>query len=660
MLPSSKNWKAEKERKQARINAMRAEREERVKTRAQQISKKDPGAGGDAGASLSMDDVDKMLGSFNIDPVSKAMHSLNSMVPSPDSSLPHDGKDGSLRSDDSQKKKVKLVVTQVTQTNIPAQEKVAYSKETQTAQSGPDHRDSYYDMWLKPRKDEYNLNPSIGMLEWDDEFAADEEDSSLTMDHRGHKLPPGILPHGFPQAVDVQPALTAAEKEAKKEKEEKVEKPKDLSDEEKQVLIMSQPFQRFFDKSVRIMERALCEPHADIFIDYSRSADSDDASDEKSATRLSLNRVFYDEKWSKNRCVTCLDWSAQYPELLAASYSNNEDSPHEPDGVCLVWNTKFNKTTPEFIFHCQSSVTAVSFAKFHPNLVLGGTYSGSIVLWDNRLEKRTPVQRSPLTTSAHTHPVYCLKVVGTQNSHNVISISTDGKLCSWSLDMLAQPQEILDLQHKQNKAVAATCLAFPQGSVNNFVIGSEEGAVYTACRHGTKTGILDSFEGHHHAPITGIHPHNASGAVDFSHLYLTSSFDWSVKLWSLKETKPIYSFEVGGDYIYDVAWSPIHPSVFADVDGAGKLNLWNLNNDTELPSATVTVDGPAALNRVSWTQSGLHVVAADDMGKISVYDVGEQLANPRPDEWTRFSKTLTELQINQTGDDLDAITMNSR
>lgn len=40
MLPSSKNWKAEKERKQARINAMRAEREERVKTRAQQISKK--------------------------------------------------------------------------------------------------------------------------------------------------------------------------------------------------------------------------------------------------------------------------------------------------------------------------------------------------------------------------------------------------------------------------------------------------------------------------------------------------------------------------------------------------------------------------------------------------------------------------------------------
>jgi dynein intermediate chain len=78
-------------------------------------------------------------------------------------------------------------------------------------------------------------------------------------------------------------------------------------------------------------------------------------------------------------------------------------------------------------------MTAV-FARFHPNLILGGTYSGQIVLWDNRHNKRTPVQRSPLSASAHTHPVYCAKVVGTQNAHNLITISTDGKgrgSCLW-------------------------------------------------------------------------------------------------------------------------------------------------------------------------------------------------------------------------------------
>lgn len=41
------------------------------------------------------------------------------------------------------------------------------------------------------------------------------------------------------------------------------------------------------------------------------------------------------------------------------------------------------------------------------------------------------------------------------------------------------------------------------------------------------------FEGHH-GPITGLHCHTALGPLDFSHLFVTSSFDWTVKLWSTK------------------------------------------------------------------------------------------------------------------------------
>lgn len=124
--------------------------------------------------------------------------------------------------------------------------------------------------------------------------------------------------------------------------------------------------------------------------------------DEKNHQRLWLNRWFFCDRWSRNRCVTSMDWSPQFPELLAASYNNNDDTPNDPDGVCLVWNTKFKKTTPEFIFHCQSPVMSTTFARFHPNLILGGTYSGQIVLWDNRVQKRTPIQRTPLSASAHT------------------------------------------------------------------------------------------------------------------------------------------------------------------------------------------------------------------------------------------------------------------
>lgn len=49
-----------------------------------------------------------------------------------------------------------------------------------------------------------------------------------------------------------------------------------------------------------------------------------------------------------------------------------------------------------------------------------------------------------------------------------------------------------------------------------------------------------------------------------------------------QNNKPLYSFEDNSDYVYDVMWSPTHPALFACVDGVGHLDLWNLNNDTEV------------------------------------------------------------------------------
>ncbi|XP_043117189.1 cytoplasmic dynein 1 intermediate chain 1 isoform X4 [Puntigrus tetrazona] len=424
-----------------------------------------------------------------------------------------------------------------------------------------------------------------------------------------------------------------------------LDQPRELTNEEKEQIIHSEDFLFFFDQSIRVMERVLAED-TDIFFDYSGRDMEDKEGDMQAGSNLSFNRHFYDEHWSKHRVVTSLDWSPQYPELLVASYNTNEDAPHEPDGVVLVWNMKFKKMTPEYIFHCQSSVMSVGFAQFHPNLVIGGTYSGQIALWDNRSHRRTPVQRTPLSATAHTHPVYCVNVVGTQNANNLITVSTDGKMCSWSLDMLSQPQESMELIYNKSKPVAVTCMAFPASDVNNYVVGSEEGTVYTASRHGSKAGIGEMFDGHQ-GPVTGISCHNAVGPVDFSHLFTTSSFDWTVKLWSTKHNKPLYSFEDNADYVYDVMWSPVHPALFATVDGNGRLDLWNLNNYTEVPSASVTVEGGCALNRVRWASGGREVAVGDSEGHVWIYDVGEQLAVPHTDDWSKFARTLMEIRANR-------------
>ncbi|XP_008136794.1 cytoplasmic dynein 1 intermediate chain 2 isoform X4 [Eptesicus fuscus] len=601
--------KAELERKKQRLAQIREEKkrkeEERKKKETDQKKEAVVPVQEESDLEKKRREAEALLQSMGLTTespiVPPPMSPSSKSVSTPSEAGSQDSGDGAVGS---RRGPIKLGMAKITQVDFPPREIVTYTKETQTP------------VMAQPKEDE------------------EEEDDVVTP----------------------KPPIEPEEEKILKKDEENDSKapPHELTEEEKQQILHTEEFLSFFDHSTRIVERALSE-QINIFFDYSGRDLEDKEGEIQAGAKLSLNRQFFDERWSKHRVVSCLDWSSQYPELLVASYNNNEDAPHEPDGVALVWNMKYKKTTPEYVFHCQSAVMSATFAKFHPNLVVGGTYSGQIVLWDNRSNKRTPVQRTPLSAAAHTHPVYCVNVVGTQNAHNLISISTDGKICSWSLDMLSHPQDSMELVHKQSKAVAVTSMSFPVGDVNNFVVGSEEGSVYTACRHGSKAGISEMFEGHQ-GPITGIHCHAAVGAVDFSHLFVTSSFDWTVKLWTTKNNKPLYSFEDNSDYVYDVMWSPTHPALFACVDGMGRLDLWNLNNDTEVPTASISVEGNPALNRVRWTHSGREIAVGDSEGQIVIYDVGEQIAVPRNDEWARFGRTLAEINANRADAEEEAAT----
>ncbi|KAK7138703.1 hypothetical protein R3I93_015960 [Phoxinus phoxinus] len=595
-MADKSDLKAELERKKQRLAQIREEKkrkEEEKKKKESETQQKAEAVPEDSDLDRKRRETEALLQSIGISPepplVPTPMSPSKSMS-TPSETGSQDSVDGAAAG---RRRMHRLGPSKITQVDFLPRELVSYCKETQT--------------------------PLAAHQSEEDE----EEDEEVTEPKAGPE-------------TDLQ--------EEEESKETKEGHPRELTEEEKQQVLHSEEFLIFFDRSIRVMERALAED-SNVFFDYSGRDLEDKEGDLQGGSSLSLNRLFYDEHWSKHRVITCLDWSPQYPELLVASYNNNEDAPHEPDGVALVWNMKFKKTTPEYIYHCQSPVVSVGFARFHPNLLVGGTYSGQIVLWDNRSHRRTPVQRTPLSAAAHTHPVYCVNVVGTQNANNLITVSKDGRMCSWSLDMLSQPQESMELIYNKSKPVAVTGMAFPTGDVNNYIVGSEEGTVYTASRHGSKAGICEMFEGHQ-GPVTGISCHSAVGPVDFSHLFVTSSFDWTVKLWSTKQNKPLYSFEDNADYVYDVMWSPVHPSLFAAVDGMGRLDLWNLNNDTEVPSASVTIEGSPALNRVRWAAGGKEVAVGDSEGRVWIYDVGE-LAVPHSEDWTHFGHTLMEIRANR-------------
>ncbi|KZF23900.1 cytoplasmic dynein-like protein 1 intermediate chain 2 [Xylona heveae TC161] len=451
-----------------------------------------------------------------------------------------------------------------------------------------------------------------------------------------------------------------------------------LSGEELAALTSTDEYVDFIERSTKIAEKAVDE--YDVLADYTLGGlydiddgDAYEGTHGKRGGKLRELYRFWDDRWSKKRMVTDLNFSPKFPELLVASYTKSPSAPHDPAGLVQVWNSHLHDRA-EYIFQAQSDILTAKFSPFHPNLIIGGSYSGQILLWDTRA-KSHPVQKTPLTSSGHTHPVYSVDIVGTQNANNVISCSTDGVICSWAIDMLSQPQEILELvapPPTRLEDLSPTCMAFPHADPTYFLVGSEEGTIYACHRYdraGAKAGIDQRicYRGHA-APVMSVDFHPFRGPIDLGDMVLSSSLDWTAKLWKIRAPAAASAGAVSGtpdtvtplleigreDIIYDAKWSPVKPGVFASVDGSGSLAIWNLLVDCEVPVATAQPRdsnsfgiSPKSLNKCAWESvDGKRIATGGVDGAVTVFEVGNELGgaeNARPEEWTDFKRLLGKL-----------------
>mmetsp|Transcript_10515 Transcript_10515/g.32372 ORF Transcript_10515/g.32372 Transcript_10515/m.32372 type:complete len:644 (-) Transcript_10515:78-2009(-) len=425
-----------------------------------------------------------------------------------------------------------------------------------------------------------------------------------------------------------------------------------LSDADCEVELAKDHFASFVVRATETIEKALAtrDSLAMVLKDY-RVKHTDGKSARAHAVEPELRSTvnLHDKRWCSGRSVTALDWSPTHHELMLAGYSSSsQPMVHDPDGVVLLWTIPHLLDRPEMVFNCQSTVCSAKFAPFDPTLIVGGTYSGRLVIWDTRA-KEEPILRTPLSSTGHTHPVYSLQTIGTQNANNLVSCSTDGRMCVWRMENLQEPLEVIELESRKtgtastsSQPIAVTNLSVPIGETNTMFVGSEGGAVFQVNRHGSQKGASESYVGHH-GPITGLDFHPRDGSVDFSDLFLSSATDWSCKLWSSKSSSnsPLWSFE-HPDYVSDVGWCPTNPAVFASIDNTGNLSLWDLNRDTEEPLCTETLPTPI-LNRLAWQLNSHHLSVGDSAGYVHVYDASD-FANPHPDEWQQLEKTLASLR----------------
>jgi len=191
--------------------------------------------------------------------------------------------------------------------------------------------------------------------------------------------------------------------------------------------------------------------------------------------------------------------------------------------------------------------------------------------------------------------------------------------------------------------ITTTSFAFPKNS-QSLVMGSDEGCLYKAHVY-DNPGIYDAVQAHK-APITSVRFHPSQKNNNLAEYFLTSSFDWTVKLWSNKINRPLMTFESARDYVFDAQWSPIHPALFAMGDGTGRLDVWNINKDTELPTLNANVNPEKApgekmaISRVAWSDNGSQLAAGTSAGAVMVYGVPQEEATPSQEDSSALLEKL--------------------
>jgi len=438
-----------------------------------------------------------------------------------------------------------------------------------------------------------------------------------------------------------------------------------LTQEEQSLILSSSKFASFLDQSSKVIERVInMNDSIDVTRDYSRQL----TSRINNNTVLSLQFKLEDE-FVRNRPIMDIHNSPHYPELFLASYGSKNSQKNqkskslsegtlenESPGLVYIWSTAL-KGRPEFKFTSSSPVLVARFDSQDPHLVVGGCYNGQILLWDMRA-KSLPVQRSNMSGKGHKHPVYAMCIIATSTTHELVSVSNDGTICHWDLSRLAEPISVLPLQpSEQTSAIAGaidtnnailtaistsiSCMTYTSSDTSKeMIFGCGNGSLLYTClpfRPHDKVNHINAHSG----LITALQLHPSKGKF-YKNLLLSASLDWTVKLWNLSHTAtPLMQFYTQSyDYVCDVQWSPVYPTIFSTILSGGDLTLWDLSKSTSEPLEVIKISRDdssiGALNKCIWSINGNNIIIGDSKGNLSFLEAQESLIKSKIDDIQRF------------------------
>jgi dynein intermediate chain 1 len=361
--------------------------------------------------------------------------------------------------------------------------------------------------------------------------------------------------------------------------------------------------------TVKLMERMVnFNQDLEAFEDFRFFSDGADAF-RQTGSALPLWRFTFEKL--KKKQVTCVRWNPTYPDLFAVSYGSYEFLKQSSVGGVVLYTLK-NPKFPEKIVNTNCTACCLDWNFWKPAILAVGLYDGSVGIIDARNHSKSLLFQTLDDLCRHSDPVWEVKWI---SEASFVSISADGRVCTWTLrKSKLEPETLTEINQIATEddvsplgTLNGLCVDFSPHEEGTYLVGTEEGVIYKYSRVVSSTP-LDVFRSHSMAVY----------AVKWSpfsqKIFLSASADWTVKIWSTERaTNPVASFDLL-QAVGDVDWSPVCSTVFGGVTSDGTLMVFDLceNRYREVLSHRVISKGK--LTRVHFNAKEPVVLVGDDRG----------------------------------------------
>jgi dynein intermediate chain 2, axonemal len=295
--------------------------------------------------------------------------------------------------------------------------------------------------------------------------------------------------------------------------------------------------------------------------------------------------IFKDPNQIK-RSATSITWHPETAEMrVGVTYSmlRFQKMPNDMPRESYIWNLN-NPNFPEKTLLPPSPLCTMAFNHKNSDIIVGGSYNGSLSFFDTRAGGSSGAIKPFKTTileKSHHDPVYDVfwLTLG-KTGNDCVSCSTDGMLHWWDktnnddcpIDSCILNEPILVDDVPKTKTLGATSLEYnSDAGPLKYLVGTEQGYIVQATKKKT-IEITQRFgleTGKHHGPVYAIHRNPGHTK------YFLSVGDWCAKIWSEELKSPIMQTRYHSAYLTDGCWSPTRCGLFFLTRIDGFLDVWD-------------------------------------------------------------------------------------